>query len=716
MSGVATTNNSILTPNIGAQATGGLVGRTFGAMLADTYNIKDFGAIGDGNSHPLSGVVSSATVTAGGTGYTSAPTVTFSAPQVSGGVTAAGTAVIGFGIASTSISSGGSGYTSAPTVTFSAPQLTGGTTATATATITSGAISGITITDAGSGYTSAPSVTFSGGAGSGGAATAALATAGSVFEVQIATIGVGYTTAPSITFSGGSGSGAAATANLTSGVSSFGGQNTAGWTLAQWQVVYPLANALSQTLDELSFGAIQAVPGLTYFEVPAGNYVCSQGIEINCSARGTGKTTELTFRNTSGASVTIGSSAPVNFVFDGFSLVGNGGTSTGLLVNTTENGSTISNCAITGFYDGLYAPSSSSGSLITNIQVHNCLNNAFHIVSPNITITDCYAINNYGFGFYFTSVGMSGGLLIINSTSFNNNNGNFVFQGSAGNGLTDIMACNLVSSTCLNGNGILIDTYGEKNTFANIYTEQSGMDQNTGAYSGQYSNLLLTANNTNTTISNVMSWGSSGNGIQVNSGNPGFIMSGCQASRANLGSVGGQLPIFIESSENIVLSGCVGEGGTTCSYGIGFNATTVTNSVMIGCIGSGTIAPFYLVPIGSLAISGCPGVTSYNPDAAIIEGQLSVNGGILSSGSPVSAANTAGAAISTLTVGASPYAYTASVRGEVIISGGTVTAVTLTRSGTTVTMPMLSGAYSMMAGDVLTVTYTAAPTMTFVPL
>jgi hypothetical protein len=55
--------------------------------------------------------------------------------------------------------SGGSGYTSAPTVTFSAPAT--GTTATGTATITSGVVTGVTITNPGSGYTSAPTVTFS---------------------------------------------------------------------------------------------------------------------------------------------------------------------------------------------------------------------------------------------------------------------------------------------------------------------------------------------------------------------------------------------------------------------------------------------------------------------------------------------------------------------------------------------------------------------------
>ncbi|NDU91247.1 MAG: hypothetical protein G3I10_01275, partial [Ferrovum sp.] len=62
-------------------------------------------------------------------------------------------------VGSIQITLGGSGYTSAPTVTISAP--TSGTTATATASITNGVVTSVTITNPGSGYTAAPTVTFS---------------------------------------------------------------------------------------------------------------------------------------------------------------------------------------------------------------------------------------------------------------------------------------------------------------------------------------------------------------------------------------------------------------------------------------------------------------------------------------------------------------------------------------------------------------------------
>ena len=68
-----------------------------------------------------------------------------------------------------SLTSGGSGYTTAPTVALTGG---GGTGAAATATVSGGVVTGFTITNPGSGYTSAPTVGLTGGAGTGAAATA----------------------------------------------------------------------------------------------------------------------------------------------------------------------------------------------------------------------------------------------------------------------------------------------------------------------------------------------------------------------------------------------------------------------------------------------------------------------------------------------------------------------------------------------------------------
>ena len=88
-----------------------------------------------------------------------------------------GTNLVSVGsVANINITAGGSGYTSAPNVTISAPNQTGGVQATATATRTGNTVTGITITEHGTGYTSAPSVTISGGGGNGATANATLFT------------------------------------------------------------------------------------------------------------------------------------------------------------------------------------------------------------------------------------------------------------------------------------------------------------------------------------------------------------------------------------------------------------------------------------------------------------------------------------------------------------------------------------------------------------
>ena len=77
------------------------------------------------------------------------------------------------------VTAGGSGYTSAPTVTItgsgSGPGAgTPGSGATATATVSGGAVTALTLTNGGSAYQNGAVVTFSGGGGSGATATAAV--------------------------------------------------------------------------------------------------------------------------------------------------------------------------------------------------------------------------------------------------------------------------------------------------------------------------------------------------------------------------------------------------------------------------------------------------------------------------------------------------------------------------------------------------------------
>ena len=175
------------------------------------------------------GVVSAINVTSGGVGYlaTNPPPVTISAPP-SGGVQATATAIVNSsgvvtgisltGVASIAVTSGGSGFTSAPLVTLSAPTGANPVQATAIAVVSPFVITGLM---GGSGYVTPPMVTFTGGGGTSAAATAVLgtgSTAGQVVSVNITSFGSGYTSAPTVSFSAAPAGGTTATASTTFGV------------------------------------------------------------------------------------------------------------------------------------------------------------------------------------------------------------------------------------------------------------------------------------------------------------------------------------------------------------------------------------------------------------------------------------------------------------------------------------------------------------------
>jgi hypothetical protein len=81
---------------------------------------------------------------------------------------------IGRGVDSVEVITAGSGYITAPTVTFSAPTLAGGFAAQGIAVISGGQVVSVTITKAGSGYVTAPLVTFTSEDGTNAAAASVL--------------------------------------------------------------------------------------------------------------------------------------------------------------------------------------------------------------------------------------------------------------------------------------------------------------------------------------------------------------------------------------------------------------------------------------------------------------------------------------------------------------------------------------------------------------
>lgn len=74
----------------------------------------------------------------------------------------------------------------------------------------------------------------------------------------------------------------------------------------------------------------------------------------------------------------------------------------------------------------------------------------------------------------------------------------------------------------------------------------------------------------------------------------------------------------------------------------------------------------------------------------------------------------AGAApVEAVTVAASPFAYKALGPGEVLVSGGESVTVTLTRGRVTISVP--DGFVPVATGDVVSVGFTAPPTLSFIP-
>lgn len=171
--GAAVTGNKNFSINIFDAATGGnlLYSETIGAVTLDSNGVYSFqfGSAGTSNKQVTetigttvgttlvyskalansSVVNNSITVTDGTNSWSQ------SVGNPGAGATATANTIVGFVIGAT-ITNGGSGYTSAPEVTISG----NGTGATATATLTDGVVTGINITSAGSGYTTGVTITI----------------------------------------------------------------------------------------------------------------------------------------------------------------------------------------------------------------------------------------------------------------------------------------------------------------------------------------------------------------------------------------------------------------------------------------------------------------------------------------------------------------------------------------------------------------------------
>jgi hypothetical protein len=71
----------------------------------------------------------------------------------------------------------------------------------------------------------------------------------------------------------------------------------------------------------------------------------------------------------------------------------------------------------------------------------------------------------------------------------------------------------------------------------------------------------------------------------------------------------------------------------------------------------------------------------------------------------------------TITVGASPFTYRATSRQAIHIIGGTISTASYARGATVLSVGLLAGGeiFELNSGDVMTITYVTAPTITMIP-
>ncbi len=205
----AATQDPIILPETAyPAANGGATNNTYVRIQDNLVSYFDHGAVG------------SLTLTSGGTGYTSAPTVTIDPPTgcvlgTAGCTQATATATVSGSVAAVTLTTNTAKYTAAPAVTFTGG---GGTGAAAIAVLAPTTVASVALSPTTTIFTSAPKVTIAKPCVGCVAATATvtLNANGTVKTVTVASAGVLYSSVPLVTVSGGGATGVTGTATLTS--------------------------------------------------------------------------------------------------------------------------------------------------------------------------------------------------------------------------------------------------------------------------------------------------------------------------------------------------------------------------------------------------------------------------------------------------------------------------------------------------------------------
>jgi hypothetical protein len=229
-----------------------------GAGYSSAPTVTAYGGTGSGATFSPSianGSVVSVVLTNPGTGYSPGDVVQLAFTGGGSNTSAKLTAVLqGAVISAIDILAPGSGYTNG---TY-ALGITGGggTGATGTFTVAGNIVTSIALTAGGSGYTSTPTISFPGAGGS-GAQGKAILVPGGIASVTVTNGGTGYNSTPTLTVVGGGGTGATLTATISGGAITGVAVNVAGTgytSVPAIEVQSGVNNAASATVSLMPFG------------------------------------------------------------------------------------------------------------------------------------------------------------------------------------------------------------------------------------------------------------------------------------------------------------------------------------------------------------------------------------------------------------------------------------------------------------------------------
>src|SRR6516165_1758751 len=262
------------------------------------------------NTRTMGGAIGSIVVTSGGTGYTSNPTVTISAPSAAGlvpGTTATATADVGAVITGVTLTSGGSGYAAGTTVTLPAPG-SGGTQATAVPNLRFGVASiSAPTTGTGAGYAVGDVLSFNSGGGASATATVSAVNAtGAITAVTFNAAtgaGTGYSAAPTI--SSVSGPQSVTSVALLSGGSGYAVGNTLSLT----------GGTTNAVVTVTAIGGTAATGPITGFTFTGGaGYTTPPTANTNLTGTGTGASFVATLATGAVLTTTLSTSGTINSI------------------------------------------------------------------------------------------------------------------------------------------------------------------------------------------------------------------------------------------------------------------------------------------------------------------------------------------------------------------------------------------------------------------